>query len=60
MQHISDRIHDGRGTAHDVELLNSVAQQIQNKCLCALGEFSIQAVMSSIERFPEDFEIKAV
>jgi NADH-quinone oxidoreductase subunit F len=57
MQHIIERIHHGDGTAHDVKLLDNVANQIQNKCLCALGEFSIQAVMSSIERFPQDFEL---
>ena len=57
MLHISERIHNGEGTSQDVELLNSVAHQIQNKCLCALGEFSIQAVMTSIERFPQDFEL---
>jgi NADH-quinone oxidoreductase subunit F len=57
MQHIIERIHHGEGTANDVELLDSVAKQIQNKCLCALGEFSIQAVMTSIERFPQDFEL---
>ncbi len=56
MQHIIERVHHGEGTANDVELLDSVAKQIQNKCLCALGEFSIQAVMTSIERFPQDFE----
>ena len=60
MGHIIERIHDGLGTANDVELLNNVALQIQNKCLCALGEFSIQAVMTSIERFPEDFELEVV
>jgi len=43
----------------DVVLLDSVAKQIQDKCFCALGEFSIQAVMTGIERFPEDFEAKA-
>jgi len=58
MQHIIERIQHDEGTANDVELLNSVAHQIQNKCLCALGEFSIQAVMTSIERFPQDFELE--
>jgi NADH-quinone oxidoreductase subunit F len=58
MGHIIERIQHGQGTAHDVELLDSVAKQIQNKCLCALGEFSIQAVMTSIERFPQDFELE--
>ena len=57
MNHIIERIHGGDATHDDVELLDSVAKQIENKCLCALGEFSIQAVMTGIERFPQDFEI---
>ena len=57
MSHIIERIHGGDATHDDVELLDSVAKQIENKCLCALGEFSIQAVMTGIERFPQDFEI---
>ncbi len=56
MRHIIGRIHEGEASQDDVELLNSVAKQIENKCLCALGEFSIQAVMTGIERFPEDFK----
>ncbi|MBU0510935.1 MAG: NADH-quinone oxidoreductase subunit NuoF [Chloroflexi bacterium] len=58
MQHIIERIHDGEAAPNDVELLQSVAHQIQDKCFCALGEFSIQAVLTGIERFPEDFEAK--
>jgi NADH-quinone oxidoreductase subunit F len=58
MQHLTERIYQGTATANDVQLLDSVAKQIQNKCLCALGEFSIQAVMTGIERFPKDFEAK--
>jgi NADH-quinone oxidoreductase subunit F len=58
MQHLTERIHRGEATGNDVMLLNSVAQLIENKCLCALGEFSIQAVMTSIRRFPKDFEAK--
>jgi NADH-quinone oxidoreductase subunit F len=41
---------------NDVLLLQDVANQIKGKCLCALGEFSIEAVLTGIERFPEDFE----
>jgi NADH-quinone oxidoreductase subunit F len=58
MQHLTERIYKGEATSNDVQLLNRVAKQIENKCLCALGEFSIQAVMTSIERFPGDFEAK--
>jgi NADH-quinone oxidoreductase subunit F len=59
MRHIIDRIHDGKAQWNDVELLNEVALQIQGKCLCALGEFSIEAVTSGIERFEDDFRAKA-
>jgi NADH-quinone oxidoreductase subunit F len=58
MRHIIDRIHDGKADWDDVELLNEVALQIKGKCLCALGEFSIEAVTSGIERFEEDFRTK--
>jgi len=58
MRHIIDRIHDGDASWSDVELLNDVAEQIRGKCLCALGEFSIEAVTSGIERFESDFRMK--
>lgn len=55
MVHLTDRINAGEASWEDVELLQSVASQIKDKCFCALGEFSIEAVLSGIERFPEDF-----
>jgi NADH-quinone oxidoreductase subunit F len=39
----------------DIQLLRDVANQIKNKCFCALGEFSIEAVLSGLERFKDDF-----
>ncbi len=59
MQQLSDRISSPEGTAEDVQTLLDVAKQIQGKCLCALGEFSTMAVVTGIERFPQDFK-KAV
>ena len=56
MMHLTDRIAGSDTTWHDVDLLNDVANQIRGKCLCALGEFSIEAVLSGIERFHGDFE----
>ena len=56
MQNISDRIHHGQASWDDVLLLNDVATNIKGKCLCALGDFSTEAVVTSIERFPEDFK----
>jgi NADH-quinone oxidoreductase subunit F len=62
MMHLTERI-EGPGkartgrqaTQQDVALLYDVASQIKGKCLCALGEFSIEAVLSGMDRFREDF-----
>ena len=56
MSNITERIHSGHGTTADVDLLLNVAKQIQGKCLCALGEFSTMAVVTSIERSRQDFD----
>ena len=58
MMHLTERIEEGKATPQDLELLYDVASQIKGKCLCALGEFSIEAVLSGIDRFRGDFESK--
>lgn len=55
MAHILDRIENGQASANDVDLLSTVARQMQNKCLCALGEFSTMPVVSSLEKFRGDY-----
>jgi NADH-quinone oxidoreductase subunit F len=57
MSHLTDRISGGRASQEDVVLLQNVATQIRGKCLCALGEFSIEAVLSGLDRFRSDFDI---
>ena len=56
MSNLTERINDGHGTNADVDLLLNVAKQMQGKCLCALGDFSTMAVVTSIERFGKDFD----
>ena len=56
MSHLTERIRSGQAVKADVDLLLKVARQMQGKCLCALGEFSTMAVVSSLERFREDFD----
>jgi NADH-quinone oxidoreductase subunit F len=56
MLHLIDRVRDNGAPMHEVELLLNVAKQMQNKCLCPLGEFSTMAVVTAIERFPQDFK----
>ncbi len=58
MRHITERISHGQASWDDVMLLNEVANGIKGKCLCALGDFSTEAVTTSIERFRNDFEAK--
>ena len=56
MMHLTERIAEGHATQEDVSLLYDVASQIKNKCLCALGEFAIEAVLTGIDRFRPDFD----
>jgi len=56
MMHLTQRIVDGKASKEDIQLLHDVAEQIKGKTLCALGEFSTEAVLTGIDRFPADFE----
>ncbi|NUM46598.1 MAG: NADH-quinone oxidoreductase subunit NuoF [Anaerolineales bacterium] len=58
MSHLIDRIEAGGEGYEQVKLLYDVARNIEGKCLCALGEFSIQAVVTGIDRFPHDWTAK--
>ena len=44
MDKIAARLREDRAFPGDAALLNAVAQGMQGKCLCALGEFSTMAV----------------
>ncbi len=55
MKHLIDRIRKDGGAKAEVDLLYAVAKQMQNKCLCPLGEFSTMAPTTAIERIPQDF-----
>lgn len=56
MLRIYDKIAAGRANAADLITLESVAGQIKGKCLCALGEFSIQPVVSTLRHFRQEYE----
>ena len=55
MARVIDRIESGKAREEDIDLLDSIAGQMQNKCLCALGEFSTVSVRSAIENYRADF-----
>jgi len=58
MLRIYERLIQGRGARADIDLLDSVAGQMQNKCFCLLGEFSIAPVQSSIKLFRDEYLAK--
>jgi len=60
MMHLTDRIQTGQASMEDVDLLHEVANQVKGKCLCALGDFSTEAVSTGIERFRADFEQRVI
>jgi len=61
MQSIVERMkaEGGKLNVEDVELLHNVALQIRGRNLCPLGDFSTMAVVTGIERFPQDFNLPA-
>ncbi len=56
MNSIMKRVEAGKASMDDVNTLYDVAGNIQGKCLCALGEFSINPVRSSIDLFKADYQ----
>ncbi len=59
MLHAIERIDHTQNAGAEVALLHSVAEGMQGKCLCALGEFSTMPVVTGIDRFRPDFEPRA-
>ncbi len=58
MGRVIDRIEGGKAREGDIDLLHTIARQMQNKCLCALGEFATVPVISAIENYRADFEAR--
>ena len=56
MNRLTARIEKNEAPLEDIDLLKTVALQMQGKCLCALGEFSTMAVVTAVDRFRPDFE----
>ena len=51
-----DRIHTGKGKPTDLDLLNSVADNIQGRTICALGDAAAMPVRAMIKHFRHEFE----
>jgi len=50
------RIETGNGKPQDLELLNSVADNIQGRTICALGDAAAMPVRAFIKHFRSEFE----
>lgn len=58
LEKVMEDVYYGRGRPQDIALLESVAKNMQGKCLCALGEFATSPVLSTIVHFPEEYRAK--
>ena len=50
------RIEHGQGRPEDLDLLNSVADNIQGRTICALGDAAAMPVRAFIKHFRSEFE----
>ncbi|XAH22238.1 NADH-quinone oxidoreductase subunit NuoF [Xylophilus sp. GW821-FHT01B05] len=56
MWRVIDRIQHEQGRAGDLDLLNSVADNIQGRTICALGDAAAMPVRAMIKHFRPEFE----
>ncbi len=55
LSQVLDRILDGHGRMEDLDLMDSVAQNITGLCLCALGESIPPALRASLRYFRDEY-----
>ncbi|BCG49531.1 NADH-quinone oxidoreductase subunit F [Candidatus Profftella armatura (Diaphorina cf. continua)] len=56
MYRIINRIENGNGNLEDLNLLNSIADNIQGHTICALGDAASMPVRSFIKNYREEFK----
>lgn len=52
------RINAGKGSAQDVEMLSTVANQMVGRTLCPLGDFATSPVVGTVKWFKSEYEAK--
>lgn len=55
MHRVLERIYAGEGRPEDIDLLNSVADNIQGRTICALGDAAAMPVRAMIKHFKHEF-----
>jgi NADH-quinone oxidoreductase subunit F len=56
LSQILQAIEDGEGTATDLDLLLDVAERVNGKCLCPLGDSDALVVASCVDKFRDEFQ----
>ncbi|KAF1858253.1 hypothetical protein Lal_00014754 [Lupinus albus] len=56
MYRMVHRIEHGQGRPEDMDMLNSIADNIQGRTICALGDAAAMPVRAMIKNFREEFE----
>ena len=51
-----DRIEHGRGKTEDLAMLNDVADNIQGRTICALGDAAAMPVRAFIKHYRDEFQ----
>ncbi|HEY4082423.1 MAG TPA: NADH-quinone oxidoreductase subunit NuoF [Burkholderiaceae bacterium] len=55
MHRVVERIYHGKGRMEDIELLNSVADNIMGRTICALGDAAAMPVRAMIKHYKAEF-----
>lgn len=55
LSRIVDRIENGQGQLKDIDLLDSVAEDIQGRTICALGDAAAMPVRAMLKHFRNEF-----
>jgi NADH-quinone oxidoreductase subunit F len=56
MEKVLHRLEHGHGAMHDIDLLVSVAKQIEGNTICPLGEAAAWPVAAAVRHFRDEFE----
>lgn len=56
LSRIVDRIENGQGQMKDIDLLDSVAEDIQGRTICALGDAAAMPVRAMLKHFRNEFQ----
>lgn len=55
---LMERVNAGKGSAQDIEMLSTVANQILGRTLCPLGEFATSPILGTLKWFKHEYEAK--